>query len=149
KKENQKWLLSRSALGAMGIVLNFYAIDHLVLSDAEMLNKLSPFIQIILSAIFLRELAMRFQIVSVIIAFIGALFIIQPDFSVEILPYIGGVFGAVFAAGAYTLLRVLGDKEKHYTVVLYFSFFTTVVLTPFLIAFYEPMSWQQWLSLIL
>src|SRR5699024_9885460 len=74
KKENQKWLLSRSALGAMGIVLNFYAIDHLVLSDAEMLNKLSPFIQIILSAIFLRELAMRFQIVSVIIAFLGALF---------------------------------------------------------------------------
>lgn len=149
KKENQKWLLSRSALGALGIVLNFYAIDHLVLSDAEMLNKLSPFIQIILSAIFLRELVMRFQIIAVIIAFVGALFIIQPDFSVELLPYIGGVFGAFFAAGAYTLLRVLGNKEKHYTVVFYFSFFTTVVLTPFTIAFYESMSWQQWLFLIL
>src|SRR5699024_7368932 len=75
--------------------------------------------------------------------------IIQPDFSVELLPYIAGVFGAVFAAGAYTLLRVLGNKEKHYTVVFYFSFFTTVVLTPFFILFYEPMSWQQWLYLIL
>ena len=40
KKENQKLLLLRSALGAVGIVLFFYAIDHLVLSDADMLNKL-------------------------------------------------------------------------------------------------------------
>src|SRR5699024_5443010 len=42
KKEHQKLLLSRSVRGAVGILLNFYAIDHLVLSDAEMLNKLSP-----------------------------------------------------------------------------------------------------------
>lgn len=149
KRKNQKWLLSRSAFGAVGIVLNFYAIDHLVLSDAEMLNKLSPFIQIILSAIFLKEAAYRFQIVAVLIAFAGALFIIQPDFSVELFPYIVGVLGAIFAASAYTLLRVLGNKEKHYTVVFYFSFFTTVVLLPFTIVFYEPMSWQQWLFLIL
>ncbi|GAB4073102.1 DMT family transporter [Barrientosiimonas marina] len=149
KKENQKYLLSRSALGAVGMVLNFYALDHLVLSDAEMLNKLSPFIQIILSAIFLKEAARRFQVVAVIIAFGGALFIIQPDFSGELLPYIGGVFGAFFAASAYTMLRVLGDKEKHYTVVFYFSLFTTLLLLPFTVAMYEPMTWQQWVLLIL
>src|SRR5699024_10774761 len=103
----------------------------------------------ILSAIFLRELAMRFQIVSVIIAFLGALFIIQPDFSVELLPYIAGVYGALFAAGAYTLLRVLGNKENHCTVVYYFSFFTSVVLTLFFFLFYEPTSWQPWLYLFL
>ncbi|MFD2762025.1 DMT family transporter [Lentibacillus juripiscarius] len=149
KKENQKLLLSRSALGAVGIVLNFYAIDHLVLSDAEMLNKLSPFILIIFSAIFLKETTRRFQVIAVLIAFIGALFIIQPEFSVAVFPYIIGVLGAVFAAGAYTLLRVLGNKEKHYTVVFYFSFFTTVVLLPFTVVFYEPMSLQQWILLLL
>ncbi|SDJ42183.1 DMT family transporter [Salimicrobium halophilum] len=149
KKENQKLLLSRSALGAVGIVLNFYAIDNLVLSDAEMLNKLSPFILIIFSAIFLKEHARRYQIISIIVAFIGTLFIIQPEFSVEIIPYIVGVLGAVFAAGAYTMLRVLGNKEKHYTVVFYFSFFTTVLLLPFTIFFYEPMSLTQWVFLLL
>lgn len=149
KKENQKLLLSRSALGAVGIVANFYAIDHLVLSDAEMLNKLSPFILIIFCAIFLKEKALKFQIVAILVAFIGALFIIQPQFSVAILPYIVGVIGAVFAAGAYTLLRVLGNKEKYYTVVFYFSFFTTLVLLPFTIFLYEPMSWQQWVLLLL
>ncbi|GAA0593450.1 DMT family transporter [Virgibacillus siamensis] len=149
KKGNQKLLLARSALGTVGIVLNFYAIDRLVLSDAEMLNKLSPFILIIFSAIFLKETARRFQVIAVIVAFVGALFIIQPEFSVDLFPYIVGVFGAVFAAGAYTFLRVLGNKEKYYTVVFYFSFFATVVLLPFTIFAYEPMSLTQWIYLIL
>ncbi|TFJ94134.1 DMT family transporter [Lentibacillus salicampi] len=149
KKENQKLLLSRSALGAVGIIANFYAIDRLVLSDAEMLNKLSPFILIIFCAIFLKEKARRFQVIAILVAFMGALFIIQPEFSVDIVPYIVGVVGAVFAAGAYTILRVLGNKEKHYTVVFYFSSFTTVLLLPFTIFMYEPMSWQQWVLLLL
>src|SRR5699024_12267528 len=55
KRENQKYLLLRSALGAAGVLLNFYAIDHLVLSDADILNKMSPFITIIFAAIFLKE----------------------------------------------------------------------------------------------
>src|SRR5699024_11680470 len=95
------------------------------------------------------EMAFKFQIVAILVAFIGSLFIIQPQFSVAILPYIVGVIGAVFAAGAYTLLRVLGNKEKYYTVVFYFSFFTTLVLLPFTIFLYEPMSWQQWVLLLL
>lgn len=148
KKENQKLLLLRSSLGAVGIVLFFYAIDHLVLSDADMLNKLSPFLTIIFSAIFLRERTRVFQVVAIIIAFIGTLFIIKPAFSFDTIPYLAGVLSAIFAAGAYTVLRVLGSREKFYTVVFYFSFFTTVVLLPFVIGFYEPMSVKQWIYLL-
>lgn len=148
KKENQKLLLLRSSLGAAGIVLFFYAIDHLVLSDADMLNKLSPFLTIIFASIFLKEKARMFQITAIIIAFIGTLFIIKPAFSYETIPYIAGLLSAVFAAGAYTVLRVLGTKEKFYTVVFYFSFFTTMILLPFVIAFYEPMSMKQWVYLL-
>ncbi|WP_335871516.1 DMT family transporter [Bacillus sp. 2205SS5-2] len=148
KKENQKYLLLRSALGTVGMVLYFYAIDQLVLSDADMLNKLSPFLTIIFSAVFLKERVRFFQILSIIIAFLGTLFIIKPSFSYETVPYLAGVLSAVFAAGAYTVLRVLGEKEKFYTVVFYFSFFTTVVLLPFVIFYYEPMSVQQWMYLL-
>ena len=55
KLENQKILILRSVFGTLGIVFNFYAIDKLVLSDANMLNKLSPFFVIIFSALFLKE----------------------------------------------------------------------------------------------
>ncbi|WP_431800324.1 DMT family transporter [Halobacillus andaensis] len=148
KKENQILLLSRSALGTIGMVLFFYAIDHLVLSDADMLNKLSPFLLIIFSAVFLKEKARPYQITAILIAFVGTLLIIKPQFSVEFIPYLAGIFSAVFAAGAYTLLRVLGDKEKFYTIVFYFSFFTTFSLTPFTIAYYEPMTTEQWIYLL-
>jgi drug/metabolite transporter (DMT)-like permease len=148
KRENQKLLLLRSSLGAAGIILFFYAIDHLVLSDADMLNKLSPFLTIIFASIFLKEKARMFQITAIIIAFIGTMFIIKPAFSYETIPYIAGLLSAVFAAGAYTVLRVLGTKEKFYTVVFYFSFFTTMILLPFVLAFYEPMSVKQWVYLL-
>lgn len=36
-------LLLRSTFGTLGILCNFYAVDHLLVSDASMLNKLSPF----------------------------------------------------------------------------------------------------------
>lgn len=148
KRENQKLLLSRSAMGTIGMVLFFYAIDNLVLSDADMLNKLSPFLLIIFSAIFLKERARVYQVVSIIIAFLGTLLIIKPAFSIDFIPYLAGLGSAIFAAGAYTLLRVLGEKEKFYTIVFYFSFFTTVTLLPFTIAFYEPMSPTQWIYLL-
>ena len=122
---------------------------YLVLSDADMLNKLSPFLVIIFSAIFLKETVQRFQIVTIVVAFIGMLFIIKPSFSVDFMPYLVGVLSAVFAAAAYTLLRVLGNREKFYTVVFYFSFFSTVVLLPFLLIFYEPMTTQQLVYLLL
>src|SRR5699024_7869146 len=47
KKEYQLILLGRSIFRTLGIIFLFYAIDHLVMSDADMLNKLSPFLVII------------------------------------------------------------------------------------------------------
>ncbi|GGE36826.1 membrane protein [Pullulanibacillus camelliae] len=149
RKENQVILILRSTFGTLGILLNFYAIDHLILSDSEMLNKLSPFLLIIFSALFLKEKVKPYQWLCVIVALVGALFIIKPEFSAATIPYAFGFLGSVFAAGAYTFLRVLGNKEKYYTVVFYFSFFATVVLLPFTIYYYEPMSLKQLVYLLL
>lgn len=149
KRENQLVLLGRSIFGTIGIVFLFYAIDHLVLSDADMLNKMSPFLVIIFSAIFLKERVLPFQMVTIVMAFIGMLFIVKPSMSLDFVPYSIGILSAIFAAAAYTLLRVLGNREKFYTVVFYFSFFSTVVLLPFLILFYEPMTAKQLTYLLL
>ena len=51
KVQKQYWgaLLLRCAFGTLGILCNFYAIDHLLVADASILNKLSPFFAIIFS----------------------------------------------------------------------------------------------------
>ena len=149
KKENQRLLILRSIFGTIGIVLNFYSIDKLVLSDANMLNKLSPFFVIIFSALFLSEKIKPKQILAIIIAFLGTLFIIKPSFNLEIIPSLTGVLGAIFAAAAYTCLRSLGGKEKHYTIVFYFSLFSTIVIFPFMLASYTKMTIIQLLYLVL
>ena len=50
-KGDIKFLILRASFGTAGLICNFYALDHLKLSDANMLNKLSPFFVIIFSFI--------------------------------------------------------------------------------------------------
>lgn len=149
KRENQKLLLLRSSFGTLGIIFNFYAIDKLVLSDANMLNKLSPFFVIIFSWLFLKENINLRQILSITIAFLGALFIIKPSFNSEIIPAIIGVLGSISAASAYTCVRALGNKEAPDTIVFYFSFFSSIVTFPLMLLSYKPMSILQLAYLIL
>lgn len=147
--KNQPLLMARSTFGLVGVLLNYYTIDRMVLSDADMLNKLSPFFTIILCAMFLKERVEKYQVIAIMIAFFGTIFIIKPSFSSDISVALIGILGALFAAFAYTTLRVLGPREKFYTTVFYFSFFSTVVLLPFVIFNYEPMTTTQLIYLLL
>lgn len=149
QKEHRNYLLLRSLFGTIGMVLFFFSIDRLVISDANMLNKLSTFFLIMFSAVFLKEHVKRYQVIAIVIAFLGSLLIIRPAFEVDIIPYISSVTAAMFAGAAYTMLRVLGKKESTYTVVLFFSVFSVVFLTPFVIVQYEPMSGIQVMYLLL
>ena len=149
KKENQKLLISRSVFGTMGILFNYYAIDRMVLSDANMLNKLSPFFVIIFSALFLKEKIKPNQFVALAVAFIGALFIIRPSFSFEMIPALAGTLGGISAAAAYTCVRALSGKEKPNTIVFYFSVFSSIVTFPLMIISYKPMSLLQLTYLIM
>ncbi|MBS5116057.1 MAG: DMT family transporter [Erysipelotrichaceae bacterium] len=151
KKGNLSYLIIRSVFGTIGILCNFYAIDHLMLSDASMLGKLSPFFTIIFSLLFLKEKMSLFQFVSIIIAFIGSLFIIKPSFSnPALIPSMIGVLGAMGAGAAYTTVRFLGQRgERGPMIVFFFSTFSCLSVVPYLIFNFEPMTLQQIVYLLL
>ena len=54
-KGNSTLMFIRAFAGTIGILGNFYAVDHLMLSDATMLNKMSPFFAIIFSIFLMKE----------------------------------------------------------------------------------------------
>ena len=83
KKGSMKYLVLRSVVGLAGVFGNFYALDKIELSNASMLNKMSPFFALIFSAIFIKEKVKPKQAVAIAVAFIGALFIIKPTFANE------------------------------------------------------------------
>ncbi|MBD6843036.1 DMT family transporter [Staphylococcus aureus] len=145
---SQPLLITRSTLGLIGVLLNIYAIDHMVLSDADLLMKLNPFWTILLSIVFLHEKVRKYQITAMIIAILGMLLIVKPEFSSSMIPSLAGLFSGIFAASAYTCVRALSTREAPYTIVFYFSLFSVIVLIPFTAYTYEPMSQMQILYLL-
>ncbi len=150
-KGNMKFHIIRSTCGTLGILCNFYAVDHMMISDASMLNKMSPFFAVIFSLLFLKEKSSPFQICLVITAFLGSLFIIKPTFTdMEFLPAVIGFLGGMGAGAAYTTVRYLGKRgEKGAFIVFFFSAFSCVVTLPYLLFKFEPMSAKQLLFLLL
>ncbi len=154
---NFKWhkgalpsLLLRSIFGTIGVLCNFYAIDHLILSDALMLNKLSPFFAIVFSALLLSERVKFSQFLLVILAFVGSLFIIKPTPLLLNPASIMGLIGGICAGAAYTMVRKASQTGERKTyIVFFFSTFSTIVLLPFVIFSYEPMTLIQFIYLVL
>ena len=149
-KGSMKYLAARSVFGTIGILCNFYAVDHLVISDASMLNKMSPFFSILFSFIILKERLSFTQGAVVAAAFCGSLFIVKPTAGIFEEPAaLIGLLGGIGAGAAYTMVRILGQKgvSKSF-IVLFFSAFSCVVTLPYIILNFAPMTLSQLLCLI-
>lgn len=127
---NIKFLLLRSFFGLAGVACYFYALSKIPLADAVILNKMSPFFVLILSAIFLKEKIKKPQLISLILAIIGAAFVIKPEFNSSIIPSLIAIFSALFAGAAYTTIRHLRHTDSAETIVFYFTLISTVSMIP-------------------
>lgn len=150
KRENFKYLLIRAVCGTMGILCNYYAIDHLVISDASMLNKMSPFFVVIFSFFVLKEKVDIPQALCVAGAFAGSLLVIKPTFAnMALIPSFAGMLGGLGAGIAYTYVRKATlNGERRTRIVFFFSAFSCIVTLPFFIFNYHPMAVWQLLSLL-
>ena len=150
QKKNLPLLFLRSFCGCVGLICNFYAIDKINLSDANMLNKLSPFFAIIFSYFILREKANKVEWTAVVFAFLGALFVMKPSFHADFFPALIGAFGGMGAGVAYTFVRLLGKRgERGPVIVFFFSAFSTAVTAPYIFLYYHPMEVYQWAALLM
>ena len=150
KKGSYGDLFWRSICGTLGMVCNFYAVDHMGLADANILNKLSPFFAILMSIMILKENANIVEWISVAVAFIGAVFVVKPAMNMQFVVAMIGVLGGLGAGMAYTFVRKLDKKgERGPVIVMFFSLFSCAFTLPFFLVQYQPMTGRQWLYLIL
>lgn len=150
-KGNYMPMFIRAFFGTIGILCNFYAVDHLLVADASMLNKLSPFFAIIFSIVVLKEIPRRYQVGCLIMAMIGCLFVVKPGFaSTDVIGMTAGVCGGMAAGLAYTMVRVLGTRGvKGPVIVFCFSCFSCLATLPLIILYYHsPMSVTQVVTLL-
>lgn len=151
KKEAVPALLLRCLAGTAGILCNFYAIDHLLIADASILNKLSPFFAVVFSFFLLKEKILPFQAFGILAAFGGCLFVVKPGFE-DTQPFAAfiGVLGGLGAGIAYTMVRKLGMMGvKGPVIVFYFSLFSCLAVIPWIVLHFAPMTLRQQAVLLL
>lgn len=87
----------------------------------------------------------------VILAFVGCLFVVKPGFeNAHLIPALIGVCGGLGAGIAYTMVRKMGTHGvKGPVIVFYFSCFSCIIVIPWIVFHYQPMSLRQLLTLLL
>ena len=138
-------LILRSTLGTIGILCNFYAVDHLMLADASMLSKLAPFFTTFFSFLILKEAMHSYQIGALLVAFAGMLFVVKPTGSnMNLIPALAGVTCGLASGVAYTIVRLLGLRGvKGPKIIFFFSTFSCLAVIPMILRDYHPMSLFQ------
>ena len=151
EKKHWLFLFARAAFGTVGLICNFYAVDHLTLSDASMLNKMSPFFAIVVSYFLLKEKLTPWQALGVAAAFLGSLLIIKPSpVNMALVPSLVGLLGGFGAGVAYSFVRLMSKKGVHSSLIVFvFSSVSCLVCLPFFISIHAPMTAFQLLCLML
>lgn len=149
-KESWIFLVLRSIGGSLGIFGNFYAIDHLILADASILNKMAPFYTVLFSFLLLKEKIKIVPLFAIITTFCGAMLVAKPSFDFsKTLPSLAGVASGFGAGFAYACVRKLGKQKcSGKIVILFFSAFSTLLAVPYMIFNFSPMTKMQTIYLL-
>lgn len=132
RKKNRKYLIIRGLCGTLSLAALYYTLDHMILSDATMISKLGPSFAVVFGYIILKDKISKKQIIFLILTLCGAILIIKPSISFSIIPSVIGLLGAACAGTAFTMIRLLGESENKYTIILYNIVFACVLSLPFI-----------------
>lgn len=143
-------LSMRTIFGTLGLVCNFWAVDHMPLADANMLNKMAPFFAILMSIWIVQERPWKIDLLCVAGAFIGSIFVLKPGAGIASYPAVIALAGGFFAGAAYVYIRQMGMRGVPGSVIIFFfSLFSSLLCLPFVVLDYAPMTGAQIAFLLL
>lgn len=119
-------LLGRGVSGFLALTGVFYALIHLSMAQATVLQYLHPVFTAALAFLFLAERPTTPTLVCILLSLLGLLCIVSPywfapvDAETPFWPVVAGLGGALGSGIAYTLVRKLVATEHPSVIVLYF-----------------------------
>ena len=135
---NKKLLLLRGFAGFMGLSCYFYAIAHLPLADATVIQFCNPMLAALIAVFALKEQLRMVDVMAAVCSMVGVVLVAQPTFlfargtPLDQVAVGIGLVGAIFSAIAYVVIRRLGSTEHHMVVVFYFPLVTGPAALPIL-----------------
>ena len=123
--KNRVQLFLRGVFGFGGLSCFYYALVHLPLAEATVIQYTNPIFTAFLAALVLGEALTRRLGVALVLAFAGVVVIARPAGlfgAAAIDPFVVavGFVGALLSACAYVLVRRLSRSEHELVIILYF-----------------------------
>lgn len=148
-KKNILSIVCRSLSGYFGIICYFYATNNMILADASVLQKTSPFWSSFFAFILIKEKVLKVQWIGMIIAAIGSVFIIKPSMNSNIFPALIALSAAMFAGISYAIIGSLKGKESNSLIIFYFSLLSCLFSLFFIKNFVVPNLFEILLLLLI
>jgi drug/metabolite transporter (DMT)-like permease len=130
-------LLVRGLLGYAGLSCFFYALVHLPLAEATVIQYTNPVFTALLAVVFLSEHIRPRDLLLVGVSLGGVVLMARPEFlfggatqSLDPVAVAVALAGAIFSAGAYVTVRNLSRTEDPVVIVFYFALVATVGSVP-------------------
>jgi drug/metabolite transporter (DMT)-like permease len=135
KTKNLRGHLWRGLAGVSAMYCYFYAIAHLPLAEATLLNYSTPLFVPFIAAAWLGEKISRKIWTAIITGFVGIVLILKPGLDLFTPVSLIGVAAGMFAALAMVSIRRLTHTEPTFRIVYYFSLVCTAVSA-------VPLAWR-------
>jgi drug/metabolite transporter (DMT)-like permease len=147
-------LLTRGFLGFAALNCFYYAVVHLPLAEATVLQYLNPLWASLLGAWYLGERIRRHELLYVVGAMLGVLAIAKPgflfgggDYRLNLLAVVAGLAGSLLSGAAYVGVRDLSKTEHPLVIVFYFPLVTVPASLPALLNSVWPTP-REWILLV-
>lgn len=134
---NRPLLVLRGLLGFAALTFMYYAMVHLPLAEATVLQYMNPIWAALLAVWFLGERLRGIEMLLVIGSLLGVLMIARPQFlfgsvasSLDPLAVAAGLAGAACSGAAYVAVRQLSRTDRSLVIVFYFPLVTVLASLP-------------------
>ena len=141
---------ARGVMQTIGVILWFYAMTQISISEVTAMNYLSPVYVTLGAALFLGEPLAARRILAVLAALVGALIILRPGIR-EISPgHIAMLVTVIVFAASSLIMKRLTDRYEAAVVVFMLSLTVTIALAPFAWVVWIPPTAQQtgWMAAV-
>jgi drug/metabolite transporter (DMT)-like permease len=151
---NRRLLWARGFIGFSGLAAFYYALVHMPLAEATVIQYSNPVFVAILATWLLGERLRRREIALVSLAILGVVLIAKPSFifgggsSLPLMAVLIGLWGAIGSGTAYVLVRKLSTTEHVMVIVFYFSLASVLGSLPFAIPGAVMPTPMEWLMLL-
>ncbi|MFK7808587.1 MAG: DMT family transporter [Saprospiraceae bacterium] len=142
-----KALLVRAVVGFISLASFFIVVQEMPLGSAVSIRYLGPIFGAILAYFFLKERISIWQWVSFMIAFSGVIVLKGFDLRIGTYGLLLVLNSAVFVGIVFVMLRYLGTREHHLTIINYFMM-VSILGSLFFVRHWRMPVGEEWLPVV-